>query len=146
MKESNMGLLFSILLIILGALAVYPAVVQTWPTTKPLLDKLMPYQGIIGIVGLIWGVFWALRLLAVAGMMMHFSPIVWLVSLIGAVVAVMLGLLLGYSLIDRHVLGNNAQFQQRGETFRVKLLARQASLGWAAIIVGVVNFLMLLVG
>ena len=40
-----MGLLFSILLIILGALAVYPAVVQTWPATKQWLDKLIPYEG-----------------------------------------------------------------------------------------------------
>ena len=140
-----MGWLFSIYLIILGALAVYPAVVQTWPLTKGLLDLFLPYQGWVGLIGLVWGFFWGLRLLAGAGMMMHMSPIVWLVSLAGAVIAVLLGLLLGYSLIDRHVLGSNAQFQQRGDSLRSKLLARQASLGWSAIIVGAVNFLMFLV-
>ena len=136
---------FSIFLIILGALAVYPAMVQTWPATKKALDFLAPYQGILGIVGVVWGVIWGLHLLAVAGMMMRFIPIVWLVSLAGAVVAVLLGILLGYSLIDQYALRNNAQFQQRGEAFRGKLLVRQGFLGWLAIVLGIVGFLMLLV-
>jgi len=136
---------FSIFLIILGALAVYPAMVQTWPATKKALDFLQPYQGILGIVGVVWGVIWGLHLLAVAGMMMRFIPIVWLVSLGGAVVAILLGILLGYSLIDQYALRNNAQFQQRGEAFRTKLLVRQGFLGWLAIVLGVLGFLMLLV-
>jgi hypothetical protein len=139
------GFLFAIFLIILGALAVYPAVVQAWPSSRWLLDKLLPYQGIVGLIGLVWGVIWTLHLLAVAGLMMRFAPIIWLLSLAGAVVAILLGLLLGYSLIDQHVLGRNAQFQQRGETIKVKLLARQASLGWTAMVLGAVNFLMFLV-
>jgi hypothetical protein len=140
-----MGLLFSILLIILGALAVYPAVVQTWPATREWLDKLVPYQGIFGIVMLVWGVVWALRLLADTGIMMRFAPIIWLVSLAGAVVAILLGLLLGYALIEQYALRNNVQFQQRGAVYRAKLLTRQASLGWAAIVLGAVIFLMRLV-
>ena len=139
------GFVFAIFLIILGALAVYPAVVQAWPSTRWLLDKLLPYQGIVGIIGLVWGLIWGLHLLAVAGLMMRFAPIIWLLSLAGAVVAILLGLLLGYSLIDQHVLTKNAQFQQRGETIKVKLLARQASLGWTAMVLGAVNFLMFLV-
>jgi hypothetical protein len=138
-------LLFSILLFILGALAVYPAMIQTWPGTKQWLDKAVPYQGFLGIVMVVWGLLYGLHLLGVAGMMMHFAPIIWLVGLIGAVVAILLGLLMGYSLIEQYVLRNNAQFQQRGEIYRAKLLARQASLGWAAIILGVVFFLMRLV-
>ena len=59
---------------------------------------------------------WTLHLLAVAGLMMRFAPDLWLLSLAGAVVAILLGLLLGYCLIDQYVLGKNAQFQQRGET------------------------------
>jgi hypothetical protein len=137
--------LFSIFLIILGALAVYPAVIQAWPTSRWLLDKLLPYQGIVGLIGLIWGLIWGLRLLAMAGVMMRFVPIIWLVSVAGAVVAVLLGLLLGYSLIDRYVLGRNAQFQQHGENLKTKLLTRQASLGWTAMVLGAVNFLMFLV-
>ena len=70
-----MGWLFSIFLIVLGALAVYPAVVQAWPTSRQLLDRLLPYQGIVGLIGLVWGVIWALHLMAVAGLMMRFAPI-----------------------------------------------------------------------
>ena len=136
---------FSIFLFILGTLAVYPAMVQTWPTTKKALDFLLPYQGILGIAGVVWGVIWGLHLLAVAGMMMRFIPIVWLVSLAGAVVAILLGVLLGYSLIDQYALRNNAQFQQRGEAFRARLMIRQGFLGWTALVLGIVGFLMLLV-
>jgi len=140
-----MGWLFSIFLFVIGAMAVYPAVVQTWPGSRQLLDKLMPYQGVIGIVALIWGVVWALRLLSWAGSMMHFAPIVWLISLAGALLAIALGLLFGYSLIASNVLGNNPQLQRRGEDIRAKLVTRQGSLGWGAMIVGAVNFLMFLV-
>ena len=140
-----MGWLFSIFLIFLGALAVYPAFVQTFPWSKQGLDRLLPYQALIGIVGVVWGLLWGIRLLAGAGMPMHMSPIAWLLSLIGAVVSVLLGLLLGYTWIDQYILSNNAQFQQRGATMRTRLLVRQGSLGWSAVILGVVIFVMLLV-
>jgi hypothetical protein len=92
--------------------------VQAWPTSRQLLDRLLPYQGIVGIIGLVWGVIWGLHLLAVAGLMMRFAPIIWLLSLAGAVVAILLGLLLGYSLIDQHVLGKNAQFSSAARPSR----------------------------
>src|SRR5215472_9836596 len=139
------GWLFSIFLIFLGALAVYPAFVQTFPWSKQGLDRLLPYQALIGIVGVVWGLLWGIRLLAGAGMPMHMSPIGWLLNLIGAVVSVLLGLLLGYTWIDQYILSNNAQFQQRGATMRTRLLVRQGSLGWSAVILGVVIFVMLLV-
>jgi hypothetical protein len=139
-----MGLVFSILLILLGALAVYPAVVQTWPATKQWLDKVVPYQAVLGIVMAIWGLIWGLSLLVHAEMV-RYSTIIWVFSLLEAVAALLLGLLLGYSLIEQHALRNNPQFQQQGEVYRLKLLARQSSLGWLAIVLGAVNFLMRLV-
>ncbi len=143
-----MGWLFSIFLIILGALAVYPAIVQTWPGTKQGLDRLLPYQGWIGVLGVIWGLVFALQLLAHAGAMgtmTGYPPIIWLVSLAGAVIAMLLGLLFGYSLIAQHALGNNEQFRRRGEELRARLFARQSPLGWAALVLGIINFLMFLV-
>ena len=80
-----------------------------------------------------------------AQLLMPKATAVWLVLLAGSVIALLLGLLLGYSLIDQYALRNNAQFQQRGEAFRAKLLVRQGSLGWLAIVLGIVGFLMLLV-
>ena len=139
-----MELLFSILLFILGALAVYPAMIQTWPATKQWLDKAVPYQAGLGIVMAVWGLVYGLRLLVTAGEM-HGALVIWVVGLVACVVAFLLGLLLGYSVIERLALRNNAQFQQQGEIYRAKLLARQASLGWGAIVLGVVFFLMRLV-
>jgi|SRR5690348_12991481 hypothetical protein len=139
-----MELVFSILLFILGALAVYPAMIQTWPATKQWLDKAVPYQAGLGIVMAVWGLVYGLHLLVTAGAM-HLALVIWVVALVSCVVALLLGLLLGYSVIERYALRNNARFQQQGEIYRAKLLARQASLGWGAIVLGVVFFLMRLV-
>ena len=59
--------LFSILLIIVGALAAYPGRAD-WPNFPPGLDKMVPYQGWFGIVALVWG---AINLLQI---LLHFAP------------------------------------------------------------------------
>jgi hypothetical protein len=140
-----MGWLFSIFLIVVGALAAYSQVVQMLPQARQLLDKLQPYQGIIGVVALAGGVLMTLHLLANLGMMMRFAPVIWLASLAGSVLCALLGLLLGYGLVAQHVLSRSGDLQRRGETFRAKLAARQTSLGLGAMGVGAVVFLMFLV-
>ncbi len=140
-----MGWLFSIFLIVVGALAAYAQVVQMLPQARQFLDRLLPYQGVIGVVALVGGVLMALRLLANLGMMMHLAPVIWLASLAGSILCALLGILLGYGLIAQHVLSRSGDLQRRGETFRTRLAARQASLGLGAIAVGAIVFLMFLV-
>ena len=139
-----MGWLFSIFLVVVALLATYPQVVQARPDAKQLLDRLLPYQGWIGVVAVIWGFLWGLRLLAHAGSE-GLSPVIWLTSLAGCILAILLGLLLGYGLIAQYVLGNSPEFQRRGEEIRARLGRRQMPLGVAAIVVGVITFLMFLV-
>jgi hypothetical protein len=140
-----MGWLFSIFLFALGAMAVYPVVVQTWPASRQVLDKLMPHQSVIGIVAVVWGLVWGLRLLARTGAMMGVSPIIWLISLAGAAVGIAIGVIFGYGLIAQNLLRNNPQLQRRGDGIRARLVARQEALGWAGMLLGAVGFLMFLV-
>lgn len=50
-------MLYGILLIILGLLAAPALFLKNKPNAKELLDKLVPYQGWIGLVFCVWGVF-----------------------------------------------------------------------------------------
>ena len=127
-----------------GILAASALIIARKPNAKDLIDKLTPYQGWIGVVAVIWGFLWGLRLLAHAGSE-GLSPVIWLASLAGCILAILLGLLLGYGLIAQYVLGNSPEFQRRGEEIRARLGRRQMPLGVAAIVVGVVTFLMFLV-
>jgi hypothetical protein len=134
--------LFSILLIVVGVLAAYPGIVRARPDAKEILDKILPYQGFIGIIALIWGALNLLRLLLHFGTM-SMMPAAWLIlALAGNIVAVLLGLLLGYGLIAQYLLNNSPAARQRGEELRSKLLARQVTLGWAGIALGVIGLLL----
>jgi len=139
------GILFSILLATAGALAVYPRIVQARPDFKQLLDKILPYQGLIGLVVLLWGLLWGLHLLGHMGMMMSYVPVFLVIDIVSCVDGVLLGLLLGYGLIAQYVLGNSAEALKHGETWRGRLAARQTLLGWTGLGLGILGFLMRLV-
>jgi hypothetical protein len=139
------GILFSILLATAGALAVYPRIVQARPDFKQLLDKILPYQGLIGLVVLVGGFLWGLRLLGRMGMMMTYVPVLLVLDIVSCVDGVLLGLLLGYGLIAQYILGNNIDALRHGENWRSRLAARQTLLGWTGLGLGIVGFLMRLV-
>jgi hypothetical protein len=134
--------LFSILLVVVGVLAAYPSIVRTRPDAKEILDKILPYQGYIGIVALIWGALNLLRILLHLGTM-TMMPAMWLILALAAnVVAVLLGLILGYGLIAQYVLSNSPDARRRGEEWRSKLLPRQVALGWAGVVLGIIGLLL----
>jgi hypothetical protein len=134
--------LFSILLIVVGALAAYTGIVRNWPNLRHGLDKIVPYQGWIGIVALVWGAINLIHLLLHLGMM-SMMPAFWLIlAIVANVVAVLLGLVLGYGLIAQYLLTNNPDARRKGEDMRAKVAGRQIALGWAAIALGVLGLLL----
>ncbi len=139
---SGLYWLFSILLIVVGVLAAYPGIVRARPDAKEILDKLVPYQGWFGIAALIWGALNLLRILLHFGVM-TIMPAIWLILILASnIVAVLLGLLLGYGLIAQYVLNNSPAARRRGEELRSRLLARQVTLGWAGIALGIIGLLL----
>lgn len=134
--------LFSILLIVVGALAAYTGIVRNWPNLRQGLDRIVPYQGWIGIVALVWGAINLIHLLLHLGMM-SMMPAAWLIlAIVANVAAVLLGLVLGYGLIAQYLLTNNPDARRRGEDMRAKVAGRQIALGWAAIALGVLGLLL----
>ncbi len=134
--------LFSILLIVVGALAAYTGIVRNWPNLRQGLDRIVPYQGWIGIVALVWGAINLIHLLLHLGMM-SMMPAAWLIlAIVANVVAVLLGLVLGYGMIAQYLLTNNPDARRKGEDMRAKVAGRQIALGWAAIALGVLGLLL----
>lgn len=129
-------LLLALLLIIAGALAAASLIIQKQPNARDAIAKLVPFQGIIGIVLLLWGLWQLIELLRFFGILMQIFPITAIAYLASVLVAIGLGILLGYGLIQQYVLSKNADASRSGEAVRAKLTGIQVPLGIAGIALG----------
>ncbi|MCC6996522.1 MAG: hypothetical protein IT370_18060 [Deltaproteobacteria bacterium] len=134
-----------------GALAAASFIVAKKPDAKKAMDKIAPYQGIIGVIALIWGLydtyFWLLgtegsfvRKIFTSG----FPGIPGKYKLLGysmywvGILQILLGVLLGYGLIASKVGGKNPEMAAKGEAMQKKLAGIQTPLGFVAIITGAI--------
>lgn len=130
--------LLGILLIAAGILAAASLIVQKQPNAGEMIKKLVPFQGIIGIILLLWGLYALLfGILPYLGAWMGYAPISGLAALAASLVAIGLGILLGYGLISQYALSKNADAARSGEVVRAKLTGIQVPLGVAGIILGI---------
>lgn len=130
-----MGVLIALLFIVAGILGAASLIVQKQPNARDLIAKIVPFQGIIGIVLLIFSIIWLIRILSVIGFLLQFfSGILFLISLL---VGIALGFLLGYGLINQYVLSKNAEAAKGGGNLQASLAKFQAPLGIVAILLGI---------
>ena len=91
-----------IFMILTGVLACAGMIAARQPNAAAAINKLVPFQGIIGILALIWGV-WSLIEFFTSGLLEAFSvvPVLILLSLAAAILMILLGFLFGWTLIAR---------------------------------------------
>lgn len=133
-----MGISWGIALIVIGALSAASLIVAKKPNAAELLNKITPYQGWIGIVACLWGlwgIIWAILSLGVLTWGI-FGIIWWLTLLIGSLLEAVLGFILGYALITQYAFGKNEEAKAKGDAILAKLAPLQGTLGIVAIIVG----------
>ncbi|HEX8707602.1 MAG TPA: hypothetical protein VF723_05020 [Pyrinomonadaceae bacterium] len=130
-------MLFALLLIVAGVLAAASLIVQKQPNAREIIAKLVPFQGIIGIILLLWGLINLIRLLSVLGPMMQGVPLTAILALATFLVAVALGFLLGYGLIKQYVLNKDGGASQGGENLLLRLAKVQGPLGIIGIGLGI---------
>lgn len=137
-------MLEAILLIVTGILAAPSLLLAKKPDAKDLLDKITPYQGWIGVVFFIWGVWGIISQILNIGYLADF-PIIW--SLVTAVVVVeaVLGFILGFNLINTYVLSKNPTTEEKGQQLLAKLLPLQGKFGIAAIVLGLIVVVLLII-
>lgn len=132
-----MYVLFALLLIVAGILAAATLIIKNQPNARDLIAKLVPFQGIIGIILLIWALITLLfDLLPNLSLLFQVVPFRALLFLITLLVAIGLGFLLGYGLIAQYALSKNAGAASGGEAARMKLAPIQGPLGIVGIILG----------
>ena len=118
-----------------GILAASALIIARKPNAKDLIDKITPYQGWIGIVMFIWGVWGTLQCVSGIGLLAH-RPLFWVFWLASSVADLVVGFLLGFGLITKYALGKSAAAQARGQQIRARLAAYQGMFGLLAIAMG----------
>ncbi|MDT4954747.1 MAG: hypothetical protein QOJ02_2885 [Acidobacteriota bacterium] len=132
-------ILLALLLIIGGALAIPSLIAKKNPNAMEMLNKVVPFQGVIGIILLLWGLYMLFADVLAGGFsfLMALSPLWGIIYLLTVLVSIGLGALLGYGLIAKYALSKNADAARSGEALHLKLAGIQAPLGIAGILLGI---------
>jgi len=115
-----------------GVLGAANLIIARKPDAKRLIDRLTPYQGWIGVVLVLWGIWDLIGLLRSLGAL-SVAPGWWVLYLVTTATELLLGFLLGYGLISKYVLGRSPQALEKGQQLRAKLAIYQGPLGVVAI-------------
>lgn len=121
-----------------GVLASANLIIAKKPDAKQLIDKLVPYQGWIGIAMFVWGIWDVINVLRSGWFsLISHMPLTVIVILVAVLVEVVLGFLLGFGLISKYALSKNEQAMAKGQEIRGKLAKFQGPLGLVAIFVAI---------
>lgn len=131
-------MLSGIIIIVGGILAASSFIVAKKPDAKKLIDQLLPYQGWIGIVLFVWGIFDILSVLRWMN-----GSLEWIFALVVSIAELLVGFILGFALISKYALSKNEAAMKKGEEIRAKLLKFQIPLGFIAIIGGIVYLVLI---
>ena len=118
-----------------GILAASALIIARKPDAKALIDKLTPYQGWIGVVMFIWGIFELLSVIRGIGLLTS-MPLTWIFWLGTGVADFVVGFLLGFGLITKYALSKNPAAEAKGQQIRAKLAVYQGLFGGLAISMG----------
>ncbi len=129
-------MIVQIILILLGVLAASSMIVKMKPEAKDLIDKIVPIQGWLGLVGFVLGIYYTVIHLLSGGFLIVYFAMTLLMAA--------LGLLMGFGLISKYMLSKNEEAMAKGEAIRSKLATFQIPLGIAGIVVGILSILRIL--
>jgi hypothetical protein len=140
-------MIYAILLIVFGLLAVPSLVIAKKPDAKELFDKVAPFMGWIGVVALLNGIWDLTIVIRNLGALSNGVRDIVLLAFFFAVALVQLalGFIMAYGLINKYVLSKNPQAQAKGAATLAKLVPLQGRIGIGAIILGIIYVILLLV-
>jgi len=110
-----------------GVLASASFIVNRKPEAQDIIEKLVPYQGFIGLLVLFWSIRGVLRL--------DF----WPMEIAMTVAQFIVGFLLSYGLLSKYLLNRSDEAKERGLEVRSKLSQYQVPAGLALIALGLWN-------
>lgn len=121
-------------LALLGILAVPSLILAKRPDAKEMLGKLAPYQGWMGAVSALWGVWGIISSVLNLGWL-SVAPIYWVTFLADSVLLFALGLILGIGTLKTFIKDPTAQAKM--DQTLAKLAPHQGRLGLAGVGLGI---------
>jgi hypothetical protein len=128
-----MGLVSGVWLAVLGILGASNLIIARKPDARELIAKLAPYQGWIGAVSALWGV-WGMVSAVLSIGLLTVAPILWVTYTASAVVQAALGLLLGIGVLKTFI--KQPQAVAKMDMLVTRLAPKQGVLGLISIGVG----------
>jgi hypothetical protein len=123
-----------------GILAASGFIISKKPNAKELIDKLVPYQGWVGVCMLGWGV-WELIGCITGMQLLSMFPIYWVFWLLTGIADLGVGMILGFGLVSKWTMSGSPAALEKGQALRAKLVTVQVPLGFLAIVMGVMYIL-----
>jgi hypothetical protein len=134
-----MGLIGGLWLALLGVLGAASLIIAKKPNAKELIGKIAPYQGWIGAISALWGVF-EIVFNGILGLgLLGTWPILYILLLATALLHTSLGLLLGVGVLKTFI--KNPQAQSKMDETIKKLSPYQGILGLIAIGTGLATII-----
>jgi hypothetical protein len=121
-------LINALVLILGGILAVSSLIVARKPDAKAAIDKLVPYQAIIGIVLLALGIVNLFRAFGYIFDLIRIAPLAGLTYLAMCVTSILLGFMFGMPQIAKWLPGEGGA-EQKGMELSRKLAPYQVTIG-----------------
>ena len=125
---------YGIWLVLLGVLAIPSLIIAKRPDAKDMIAKLTPYQGWIGAVSCLGGIWGIISSVLSMGLLSTW-PVLWITYLVGAIFQASLGLILGIGTMKTFI--KNPQAQAKMDETLAKLQPKQGMLGVGAIGFGI---------
>ncbi len=137
-----MDIIEGLLVIVGGILAISGLIVAKKPDAKQLLDKLTPFQAVIGIALLAFGLFNLLRSFGTPSIfdIIKIAPLLGIATLAMIVSSVLLGFMFGMPQIAKWIPGEGAA-EQKGMELSKKLAPFQVIFGLIGIGATLIYFL-----
>lgn len=129
-------MLGGIITICAGILAASAFIISKKPDAQEWIDKLTPYEGWIGVVTFVWGI-WEIIGSVTGVSMLGDAPLRWAFWLAVGVSDLLVGFILGFKLISKYALSKNEAALAKGQAIRAKLTKFQIPIGFFAITMGI---------
>jgi hypothetical protein len=120
-----------------GVLAASSVIAKMRANAKDMIDKLVPYQGYVGGLMFIWGVWETISVVMNIGHMADIGILSFVFEALVAVADLLVGFLLAFGLISKYTMAGNPTALEKGQLLRGKLASVQIPLGFLAIVMGI---------
>ena len=129
-----------ILIFLAGVLAASGLILSKRPDAKEMINKITPYQGLIGVALLGYGVYYWITWHVFFSAALHFKPVLPSLTMLAFFFdSLLLGLILGAPLIGKWAGGGNAD---KVADMQKKLVPYQTILGVIGLVDGLLLVLM----